>query len=193
MLRRCTGRNTLQSRRVPGGSLRIVAGKAPRNLRRMNVRVLLVDECDALEPSNEGDPLTLATRRTMSFPNRKIILGSTPVYENGNVLRSYATSDQRVFEVPCPECGSFSHTLEPRFYDEIASERLVVRYVRGQPTRIWERKVGVRAESLDALCYAIAVRGLVNADLERREAELSTGRPSPAAMPVVVKSAWLRR
>lgn len=101
-----TGRNTLLSRRFAGGSLKVVAAKSPRNLRRHNVRVLLIDEADAMEPGAEGSPITLAERRTLSFANRKIILGSTPTLEaTSNVLRSYARSDRRVFEVPCPECG----------------------------------------------------------------------------------------
>lgn len=99
------GRNTLLSRRFPGGSLKIVAAKSPRNLRRHNVRILLIDEADAMEPGIEGSPITLAERRTLSFANRKIILGSTPtIEETSNVLRSYARSDKRIFEVPCPEC-----------------------------------------------------------------------------------------
>lgn len=101
-----TGRNTLLSRRFAGGSLKIVAAKSPRNLRRHNVRVLLIDEADAMEPGAEGSPITLAERRTLSFANRKIIIGSTPtIEETSNVLRSYARSDRRVFEVACPECG----------------------------------------------------------------------------------------
>ncbi|KAB2542307.1 terminase [Salipiger aestuarii] len=102
------GRNTLLSRRFPGGSLKVVAAKSPRNLRRHNVRVLLIDEADAMEPGAEGSPLTLAERRTLSFPNRKIVLGSTPTLEaTSNVLRSYANSDSRVYECPCPHCGDF--------------------------------------------------------------------------------------
>lgn len=107
-----SGRNTLLSRRFAGGSLKIVAAKAPRNLRRHNARVLLIDEADAMEPSAEGSPITLAERRTLSFANRKIILGSTPtIEETSNVLRAYRQSDQRVFEVPCPECGTFTEIL----------------------------------------------------------------------------------
>ncbi|MBN8483474.1 MAG: phage terminase large subunit family protein [Sphingomonadales bacterium] len=103
------GRNTLLSRRFPGGSLKVVAAKSPRNLRRHNVRVLLIDEADAMEPGAEGSPVLLAERRTLSFANRKIIMGSTPTLEaTSNVLRSYAQSDQRVFEVPCPDCGTFT-------------------------------------------------------------------------------------
>ena len=106
------GRNTLLSRRFPGGSLKIVAAKAPRNLRRHNVRVLLIDEADGMEVTAEGSPVVLAERRTMSFANRKIVLGSTPTIEDtSNVLRAYAASDGRVFEVPCPECGEFTEIL----------------------------------------------------------------------------------
>lgn len=104
-----TGRSTLLSRRFPGGSLKIIAAKSPRNLRRHNVRVLLIDEADAMEAGVEGSPITLAERRTLSFANRKIILGSTPTLEaTSNVLRAYARSDRRVYEVPCPDCGAFT-------------------------------------------------------------------------------------
>ena len=105
-------RNTLMSRRFPGGSLKIVAAKSPRNLRRHNVRILLLDEADAMEPSAEGSPIILAERRTLSFANRKIIVGSTPTLDDtSNVLRLYAASDARVFEVPCPTCGAFTEIL----------------------------------------------------------------------------------
>lgn len=100
-----TVRNTLLSRRFPGGSLKVVAAKAPRNLRRHTVRVLLVDEADAMEVGAEGSPILLAERRTLSFPDRKLVLGSTPIFEDtSHVLRSYAQSDQRVFELPCWAC-----------------------------------------------------------------------------------------
>lgn len=106
------GRNTLLSRRFPGGSLKVVAAKAPRNLRRHNVRVLFMDEVDGMEVTAEGSPILLAERRTMSFPDRKIVMGSTPVHEEtSNVLRAYAQSDARIYEVPCPSCGAFSEIL----------------------------------------------------------------------------------
>ena len=102
-------RNTLMSRRFPGGSLKVVAAKSPRNLRRHNVRVLFIDEADGMENTPEGSPILLAERRTMSFPDRKIVIGSTPVHEDtSHVLRNYAQSDGRIFEVPCPHCGSFT-------------------------------------------------------------------------------------
>lgn len=100
------GRNTLLARRFPGGSLRFVAAKARRNLRSHNVRVLFVDEADAMLPGAEGSPIALAEKRTLSFPNRKIVIGSTPTdAETSNVLPAYEKSDRRIFEVPCPHCG----------------------------------------------------------------------------------------
>jgi len=105
-------RSTLASRRFPGGSLKVVAAKSPRNLRRHNVRTLLIDEADAMEPGPEGSPILLAERRTLSFPNRRIILGGTPVdAETSNVLRSYGESDRRVFEVRCPHCADHFELL----------------------------------------------------------------------------------
>lgn len=105
-------RNTLLSRRFPGGSLKVVAAKAPRNLRRHNVRVLFIDEADDMESTAEGSPILLAERRTLSFPDRKIVLGSTPVHEDtSHVLRAYAQSDARIFEVPCPACGVFAEIM----------------------------------------------------------------------------------
>ena len=118
------GRNTLLSRRFPGGSLKIVAAKSPRNLRRHNARIVLVDEADAMEPGAEGSPIALAEKRTLAFPDRKIVLGSTPVHEDtSHVLRAYAQSDQRIFEVPCPACGTFAEiTWDAITWDEAAPE-----------------------------------------------------------------------
>lgn len=105
-------RNTLTSRRFPGGSLKVVAARSPRNLRRHNVRYLLLDEIDAMEMTAEGSPIALAERRTLSFADRKIIAGSTPTFqETSHVLKLYAASDARVFEVPCPDCGAFAEIL----------------------------------------------------------------------------------
>lgn len=102
-------RNTLMSRRFPGGSLKVVAAKSPRNLRRHNVRVLFMDEVDGMDVTSEGSPIELAIKRTLSFPDRKIVLGSTPVHEEtSHVLRAFAQSDARIFEVPCPDCGAFA-------------------------------------------------------------------------------------
>lgn len=74
-----SGRSTLMNRKFPGGSLKFLAAKSPRNLRRHTAKVLILDEIDGYEVSQEGDPIALAEMRTMTFRDRKIIAGSTPV------------------------------------------------------------------------------------------------------------------
>lgn len=102
-----SGRNTLLSRRFPGGSLSIVAARAPRNLRARTARVLILDEADAMETTAEGSPIKLAEMRTLTFADRKIVMGSTPVFEEtSHVIRAYNESDRRVFECVPPCCNT---------------------------------------------------------------------------------------
>ena len=106
-----TNRDTLLSRHFRGGSLALVSARAPRNLRARTAKVLLLDEVDAYEVDvrGEGDPVSLAERRTLSYADRKIVMGSTPVDEDtSRVLAAYDRSDARVYEVPCPDCGAFA-------------------------------------------------------------------------------------
>ena len=105
-------RNTLLSRRFPGGNLKIVASRAPRNLRRHTARILLCDEVDGMEATAEGNPIALGEGRTRTFADRKIIIGSTPVFTDTSiVLRTYGESDARIYEVPCGECGAFNEIM----------------------------------------------------------------------------------
>ena len=50
---------------------KIVAAKAPRNLRRHTARILIVDEGDAMEPSSRRRSARLAERRTMTLETAK--------------------------------------------------------------------------------------------------------------------------
>ena len=110
---RLDGRNTLTMRSLlGGGSIKILAARSPRNLRRHDAKVLFQDEIDAMEVTAEGDPLALAEKRTLAHADRKIISGSTPTVEGvSNIERLYDQSDQRIFEVPCPECGDATEIL----------------------------------------------------------------------------------
>lgn len=111
---RLDGRNTLTMKSVlGGGSIKILAARSPRNLRRHDAKVLFVDEADAMEViKSEGDPIELAENRTIAHADRKIVIGSTPTEEGLSVVdKKYKESDQRVFEVPCPHCGVFFEIL----------------------------------------------------------------------------------
>ena len=87
----------------------------------------------------------------------------------------------------------FSDSLETAWYEQLASERRVVRYVRGQPVRRFERKPGMRAEALDCVVYGFAARHLVTANLDRREEELSTPAMLPSVRSPVIRSKWMNR
>lgn len=103
---RFDGRNTLTQRMLlGGGSLKILSAMAPRNLRRHTAKILLCDEVDGMKVTKEGDPIKLAEMRTTSFPDRKIVVGSTPTDEATSiVIKRYEESDKRIFEIPCIHC-----------------------------------------------------------------------------------------
>ena len=84
----------------------------------------------------------------------------------------------------------FSDALQASYYEQLASERKVVRYARGQPVRRFERKPGAQAEALDCLVYAWAARHVVAIDVDRRENELREVIP-PASTPPSVPSPWV--
>lgn len=101
------GGNTILKKKFPGGVLHMVGADSPRGFRRTSIRVLFMDEIDgwALSAGKEGDQIRLATKRTETFGNRKIVAGSTPTLEStSRIKRLYLQGDQRLYFVPCPAC-----------------------------------------------------------------------------------------
>ncbi|MGV6850209.1 MAG: phage terminase large subunit family protein [Marinibacterium sp.] len=104
------GRDTMLTRHFPGGNLTLVSASSPRNLRARSAAVLIADEVDSWETDarGEGEPLSLAEKRTLTFDRRKLIVGSTPLdEETSRVLALYNRSDRRVWECPCQHCGDY--------------------------------------------------------------------------------------
>lgn len=100
--------NTVQSKEFPGGIVVITGANSAVGLRSMPVRYLFLDEIDAypLDVNGEGDPISLAIRRTSTFSRRKILKVSTPTISGiSRVDRDFENSDKRYFWVPCPECN----------------------------------------------------------------------------------------
>jgi phage terminase large subunit GpA-like protein len=94
-----------------GASVSFVGANSPAGFRRITARVVCFDEVDAYPvegAGEEGDQVKLGIKRSETFWNRKIVLGSTPlVTETSRIARSYAESDRRRYHVPCPHCGVF--------------------------------------------------------------------------------------
>lgn len=94
-----------------GSSMSFVGANSPGGFRRITARIVAFDEVDGYPvqgAGKEGDQIKLGVKRTESFWNRKIILGSTPTVKGySRIERSYESSDQRRYFVPCPHCGEF--------------------------------------------------------------------------------------
>jgi len=102
--------NTVLHKSFPSGHLTIVGSNSASGLASRPVRLLLADECDRYELSagTEGDPISLATKRTTTFWNRKIYMCSTPTIKGlSRIETAFEESDKRYYEVPCPECNEY--------------------------------------------------------------------------------------
>ncbi len=99
--------NTLLHKTFPGGHITIAGANSPAGLASRPIRVVLFDEVDRYPPSagTEGDPVSLASKRTTTFWNRKKLMGSTPTIKGlSRIEAAYEGSDQRRYHVPCPHC-----------------------------------------------------------------------------------------
>ena len=100
--------NTVLSKKFAGGNLTITGSNSASSLASRPIRVVLADEVDRYEASagSEGDPISLATKRTTTFWNKKIYLCSTPTIKGlSRIETAFEESDKRYYHVPCPECN----------------------------------------------------------------------------------------
>lgn len=105
-----SGENTLLSKTMRNGaSLKLVGANSPGGFRRITVRVVIFDEVDGYPVGGagaEGDQISLGTKRSETFWNRKVIAGSTPTVAGlSRIEKLYEEGDRRQFHVPCPQCG----------------------------------------------------------------------------------------
>ncbi|NHB94735.1 phage terminase large subunit family protein [Photorhabdus cinerea] len=94
-----------------GANLTLVGANSPGGFRRITCRIILFDEVDGYPSGGagvEGDQIALGTKRSETFWNRKIVLGSTPTVKGtSRIEKSFGDSDQRYYYVPCPHCGEY--------------------------------------------------------------------------------------
>jgi terminase, large subunit len=89
-------------------SVSFVGANSPAGFRRITARIILFDEIDGYPvggAGSEGDQITLGTKRSESFWNRKIVMGSTPTLKGfSRIETSFNESDRRYYYVTCPHC-----------------------------------------------------------------------------------------
>ena len=106
--------NTILHKTFPGGNLAVAGANAPSGLASRPRRVVLCDEEDRypISAGTEGDPVSLAIRRTETFWNAVVFETSTPTVKGlSRIEKRYEESDQRRWWCPCPRCGH-SQTLK---------------------------------------------------------------------------------
>ncbi|MEM8068603.1 phage terminase large subunit family protein [Morganella morganii] len=106
-----SGQTILKKQFSNGANLTLVGANSPGGFRRITCRIILFDEVDGYPSGgagSEGDQIALGIKRSETFWNRKIGLGSTPTVKNvSRIEKAYNESDQRHYWVPCPHCGEF--------------------------------------------------------------------------------------
>jgi len=143
--------NTLLHKGFPGGHLSIAGANSPASLASRPIRVVLFDEVDRYPASagSEGDPISLGRKRTTTFWNRKILVGSTPTIGGvSRIEKAFEDSDQRYFLVPCPHCEESQRLRWPQ-----------VKWIEGDPLSARYHCVGCGVGWTDAERWAAVRRG----------------------------------
>lgn len=105
--------NRTDFKKFPGGFLALVASNAPDNVKSLSAPVVCVEEPDDCNTNvkGQGDSVKLLEERAKTYEYRKVIFGGTPTVKGlSRVDKAYQASDQRMFMVPCHECGD-EHVL----------------------------------------------------------------------------------
>jgi phage terminase large subunit GpA-like protein len=99
---------TVFHKKFAGGHLTLCGANSPASLASRPIAKVFGDEIDRYPTSagEEGDPMSLARKRTATFHNRKMVWTSTPTVKGASRIElAWEDSDQRRFYVPCPHCG----------------------------------------------------------------------------------------
>jgi terminase, large subunit len=121
--------NTILNKTFTGGMLSMTGANSGAGFRRITRRVVIFDEVDGypMSAGSDGDPIKLGIKRSETFWNRKIILGSTPLISfNSRIEPWFKRGDQRYYFVPCPHCGEFQTLKFPN-----------MKWPKGEPAKAW--------------------------------------------------------
>jgi phage terminase large subunit GpA-like protein len=121
--------NTLLHKTFNSGHLTIAGANSAAGLASRPIRVVLCDEVDRYPASagTEGDPISLARKRSATFWNRRLLMGSTPTVKGqSRIEQAFEASDKRYFHVPCPHCSTHQRLEWPN-----------VRWPEGEPRKAY--------------------------------------------------------
>ena len=108
----------------PSGSIHLVGSNSSSGVSSRPIRFLYVDEldkCAAETNSKIGDPIGLARHRLSTYPNRKILMVSSPTIAGLSRIESaFLNSSQEYWWLPCPRCGEYQRLSWKRLSYESA-------------------------------------------------------------------------
>ncbi|SHN77340.1 phage terminase large subunit family protein [Desulfitobacterium chlororespirans] len=110
--------NTMLHKSFPGGHITMAGANSAASLASRPIRIVLLDEVDRYPASagEEGDPVSLVTKRSTTFTNRKRVLVSTPTIKGASRIETaYENSTMEQWCLPCPSCGEY----QPPSWDQI--------------------------------------------------------------------------
>ncbi|MCM1275471.1 MAG: phage terminase large subunit family protein [Lachnospiraceae bacterium] len=103
--------NTVLQKAFLGGMLTLTGSTEAHALCSRPIRYLFGDERDrwALSAGSEGNPWELATARTTTFYNRKMVEVSTPTIKDAsNIAAAFETGTKERWMSECRHCGEYS-------------------------------------------------------------------------------------
>jgi phage terminase large subunit GpA-like protein len=101
--------NTQNRKKFPGGFLKLFGSNSTGGVKSTPLKRIAVEEPDDcnLNIKGQGDSIKLAEERVKTFYDSKVLVGGTPTTKGAcSIDDEIKVSDQRVFEVPCHDCGS---------------------------------------------------------------------------------------
>jgi len=100
--------STILHKQFAGGHITMAGANSPASLASRPIRIVLCDEVDRFPESAgaEGDPISLAKKRSTTYHNRKLFICSTPTIKGeSRIEAAFMSSDQRYYFMPCPHCA----------------------------------------------------------------------------------------
>lgn len=125
--------NTVLQKSFPGGMLTIVGSQSPSALASTPARYVIGDEVDrwALSAGTEGDPWGLATARTTTYYNAKMMAVSTPTLKGFSRIEDlFNGGTQEHWCTQCPDCGEWHEIIldDIRFDHESTEHKRAKQY-----------------------------------------------------------------
>lgn len=170
--------NTIYHKRFRGGHITMTGANSAAGLASRPIRKLFLEETDRYPASagTEGDPISLAEKRTESFPDAVTIEDSSPgILGISRITKDFDESDQRHWFINCPQCGK-SAPLEWRKDDILwGGAHHFVRFS-------WTLPDGTQDRDLARACVVCADEACGHKWTEdERQAAVRAGRWQPTA------------